>query len=122
MPGYSSGWLWASGAGCAAAMSAVLAKLLSPQLPSLVRALGYGGVVLLNVFMWSFYVRSLKVLSSLQATVVNFASNFLISALAGYLFFSEDLPLQWFLGASLIILGIVLLSQADYSEEHSKVS
>ncbi|KAI5083793.1 hypothetical protein GOP47_0003536, partial [Adiantum capillus-veneris] len=118
----ASGWLWASAAGCAAATSAVLAKLLSPQLLPLLRVLGYGGVVLLNVLMWSCYVRSLKVLSSLQATVVNFASNFLISGLAGYLCFSEHLPPQWFLGAFLIVTGIVLLSEADTSKEKSKTN
>ncbi|KAH7302058.1 hypothetical protein KP509_23G054600 [Ceratopteris richardii] len=117
-----SGWLSATGAGCAAAMSAVLAKLLSSQLPMLVQALGYGGVVLLNVLMWSLYVRSLKTLSSLQATVVNFASNFLISGFAGYLCFSENLSSQWFFGAFLIVTGIVLISEAGDTTEKCKTN
>jgi hypothetical protein len=42
--------------------------------------------------MWGCYVNSLKALSSLQATVTNFAANFLSSGLAGYFLFEEPLP------------------------------
>lgn len=44
--------------------------------------------------MWGCYVNSLKVLSSLQATVTNFATNFLSSGLAGFLLFKEALSAQ----------------------------
>lgn len=117
----SQGWLWAFAAGSSASMSAVLAKVLAPELPSLVRLGGYGGVVLLNIVMWSCYVRSLKVISSLQATVVNFASNFLISGLAGFLCFEETLHFQWFIGAFLIVLGILLISKADKEPKDTTV-
>ncbi|OEL37617.1 hypothetical protein BAE44_0001366 [Dichanthelium oligosanthes] len=42
--------------------------------------------------MWGCYVNSLKALSSLQATVTNFAANFISSGLAGYFLFHEPLP------------------------------
>ena len=48
--------------------------------------------VLFNVTMWGCYVNSLKALSSLQATVTNFAANFISSGLAGYFLFHEPLP------------------------------
>lgn len=51
-------------------------------------------VVICNVIMWGCYVNSLKVLSSLQATVTNFATNFLSSGLAGFLLFKEALSAQ----------------------------
>lgn len=54
----------------------------------------YAIMVLCNVVMWSFYVRSLKALTSLQATVVNFASNFLLSGMAGFLLFNEPAHFQ----------------------------
>ncbi|KAK2632667.1 hypothetical protein EUGRSUZ_L01259 [Eucalyptus grandis] len=47
----------------------------------------YGFVILFNVTMWGCYVNSLKSLSSLQATVTNFSTNFLPSGLAGFFFF-----------------------------------
>ncbi|KAJ0786031.1 putative transmembrane protein [Helianthus annuus] len=48
-------------------------------------------VILFNVMMWGCYVNSLKALSSLQATVTNFATNFLSSGLAGFFLFEEPL-------------------------------
>lgn len=54
----------------------------------------YGLVVLFNVTMWGCYVNSLKALSSLQATVTNFATNFITSGLAGFFFFHESLSFQ----------------------------
>lgn len=54
--------------------------------------LKYGLVIFFNVTMWGCYVNSLKALSSLQATVTNFATNFLSSGLAGYFIFEEPLP------------------------------
>jgi hypothetical protein len=54
----------------------------------------YVGVVACNVAMWTLYVRSLASLSSLQATVLNFAANFLLSGFAGFLIFEEATHFQ----------------------------
>ncbi|KAF6173098.1 hypothetical protein GIB67_004201 [Kingdonia uniflora] len=51
----------------------------------------YGVVIFFNVVMWGCYVNSLKAVSSLQATVTNFATNFLSSGLAGFFLFDEAL-------------------------------
>lgn len=51
----------------------------------------YGFVIFFNVTMWGCYVNSLKALPSLQATVTNFATNFLSSGLAGFFLFGEPL-------------------------------
>ncbi|KAL5999919.1 hypothetical protein ACLOJK_034596 [Asimina triloba] len=59
--------------------------LWSPQLVK------YGLVLFFNVTMWGCYVNSLKALPALQATVTNFATNFLSSGLAGFYLFEEPL-------------------------------
>ncbi|KAK9166850.1 hypothetical protein Scep_002041 [Stephania cephalantha] len=51
----------------------------------------YASVVFFNVIMWLCHFESLKALSSLQATVVKFAANFLSSGLAGFFLFGEVL-------------------------------
>lgn len=106
-------WAWACAAGATAAASAVMAKIASPLERRDYKVACYASVVLCNVIMWSLYVRSLKALTSLQATVVNFASNFLLSGLAGFLLFNEPAHLQWFLGAAFIVLGIWFVSHAS---------
>lgn len=73
----------------------------------------YGLVIFFNVLMWGCYVNSLKALSSLQATVTNFATNFLTSGLAGFFLFEEALSYKWFTGAVLIVVGVLLLSKSS---------
>ncbi|XP_015630729.1 uncharacterized protein [Oryza sativa Japonica Group] len=80
------GYGWALAAGLNAALAAISAKFFAPPL------LKYSMVILFNVTMWGCYVNSLKALSSLQATVTNFAANFISSGLAGYFLFEEPLP------------------------------
>ncbi|XP_019055003.1 PREDICTED: uncharacterized protein LOC104607493 isoform X2 [Nelumbo nucifera] len=84
----TGGYAFAVSAGFNAALAAIAAKLFSAQL------IKYGLVILFNVAMWGCYVNSLKSLSSLQATVTNFATNFLSSGLAGFFLFGEALSFQ----------------------------
>ncbi|KAL0438457.1 UNVERIFIED_CONTAM: hypothetical protein Slati_2328700 [Sesamum latifolium] len=82
--GKKRGYGWAISAGLNAALAAVSAKFFSSQLR-------YALVIFFNVVMWGCYVNSMKSLSSLQATVTNFATNFLSSGLAGFFLFEEAL-------------------------------
>ncbi|PSS31284.1 Xylanolytic transcriptional activator xlnR like [Actinidia chinensis var. chinensis] len=107
MMGNTKGYAWAISAGLNAALAAISAKLFSYQL------IRYGLVIFFNVIMWACYVNSLKALSSLQATVTNFATNFLSSGLAGFFLFEETLSFQWFAGALLIVIGVLVLSKSS---------
>ncbi|XVE69782.1 hypothetical protein DITRI_Ditri10aG0018800 [Diplodiscus trichospermus] len=111
--GRSKGYAWAIAAGLNAAFAAVSAKLL---LSPLVR---YGLVVIFNVVMWGCYVNSLKALSSLQATVTNFATNFLTSGLAGFFLFEELLSSKWFAGALSIVIGVLILSKSSVERKEN---
>ncbi|XP_024381977.1 uncharacterized protein [Physcomitrium patens] len=118
----AGGRVLAAAAGGAAAMAAIFAKVASPEVRWELRLACYICVVACNVMMWTLYVRSLNRLSSLQATVFNFAANFLLSGLAGFLLFGEAAHLQWLLGAALIVAGITVLGRADVSVEAEKSS
>ncbi|XP_045821159.1 uncharacterized protein LOC123914172 [Trifolium pratense] len=107
------GYAWAVSAGFNAALAAIFAKLSFHIL------IKYGFVVLFNVMMWGCYVNSLKALSSLQATVTNFATNFISSGLAGFFLFQESLSFQWFAGALLIIIGVIILSNSSIEKKVS---
>ncbi|EYU38845.1 hypothetical protein ABFS82_03G066800 [Erythranthe guttata] len=104
------GYAWAVSAGLNAALAAISAKFFSSQLK-------YGLVVFFNVVMWGCYVNSMKSLSSLQATVTNFATNFLSSGLSGLFLFEEALPVKWFAGAALIVIGVVVLSKSSIEKK-----
>ncbi|KAF9619622.1 hypothetical protein IFM89_007943 [Coptis chinensis] len=79
------GYAWAISAGANAALAAIAAKFFSSQFVK------YGFIIVFNVMMWGCYVNSLKALSSLQATVTHFATNFLSSGLAGFFLFDETI-------------------------------
>lgn len=59
--------------------------------------------------MWGCYVNSLKALSSLQATVTNFATNFLTSGLAGFFLFEEALSYKVILKVSARMVYVIML-------------
>ncbi|KAF5180547.1 Cell growth defect factor [Thalictrum thalictroides] len=80
------GYAWAISAGFNAAFAAIAAKFFSDS-----QFVKYGFIIFFNVMMWGCYVNSLKALSSLQATVTNFATNFLSSGLAGFFLFNETI-------------------------------
>ncbi|XP_027347895.1 uncharacterized protein LOC113859285 [Abrus precatorius] len=107
------GYGWAVCAGLNAGLAAISAKL------SVHHFVRYGLVLFFNLTMWASYVNSLKALSSLQATVTNFATNFISSGLAGYFFFHESLSFQWFAGALLIIIGVLILSNSSLQNKVS---
>ncbi|KAG7656009.1 unnamed protein product [Arabidopsis thaliana] len=107
------GYIWAIAAGLNAALAAISAKFFS----SLV--IKYGLVVICNVVMWACYVNSLRALSSLQATVTNFAANFLSSGLAGLFLFQESLSFRWFAGALSITIGVLILSKSSVDKKVS---
>ncbi|KAK6939378.1 hypothetical protein RJ641_028909 [Dillenia turbinata] len=109
----SRGYIWAVAAGFNAALAAISAKFFSSLFVK------YGMVIMFNVTMWGCYVNSLKALSSLQATVTNFATNFLSSGLAGFFLFGEVLSPQWIVGALMIITGVFILSKSSM-EKRSK--
>ncbi|ORX63269.1 hypothetical protein BCR32DRAFT_298486 [Anaeromyces robustus] len=77
---------------------------------------------LCNALMWAFFTKALNVSSSsIQVTVINTATNFCLTAILGYLIFNEPLSLQWWFGASLIVVGTVLLNtEIQKIEEQNK--
>ncbi|CAK9312721.1 unnamed protein product [Citrullus colocynthis] len=110
----NKGYVWAISAGFNAAFAAIAAKLFSYTL------IRYGLVIAFNLAMWGCYVNSLKALSSLQATGTNFSANFLCSGLAGFFLFEEALSFQWFVGALLIVIGVLILNKSSIERKESK--
>jgi len=131
------GFVYAVLAGSTAAMASVFGKLAmdSSHLSGLVRILFPSGessdsivrilqgccigmIILCNMGMWSLFVRALDRLpSSLIATAVNTAVNFFLSAFLGSILFGEGLPVLWWAGASIILLGLLLLNHSKPAED-----
>jgi drug/metabolite transporter (DMT)-like permease len=59
--------------------------------------------------MVSNFLKALERHSSLMVTVVGSAINFVCTGLMGYLVLEERLGVRWIAGASLIVMGILLI-------------
>ena len=58
------------------------------------------------------YVRSMQEEGSVVATVINVGSSFVCTGLLGFSLFGEALHPLWFLGASIIAIGVFLVAKA----------
>ncbi|KAF3605198.1 hypothetical protein DY000_02047657 [Brassica cretica] len=67
--------------------------------------------------MWGCYVNSLRALSSLHATITNFAANFLSSGFAGLLLFHESLSIPLVFRALSITIAVVILSNSSVDKK-----
>ncbi|XP_059472466.1 uncharacterized protein LOC132194893 [Neocloeon triangulifer] len=67
-----------------------------------------------NASVWSFYVRALQHSnSSLPATVISTATNYIVSALLGVFLFGEKTGLLWWTGTSLVIFGLAIIAKKE---------
>lgn len=80
------------------------------QLAWLMRLVCLGLVFASNALMWALFTKALaSSSSSVYATVINSAANFLCTALLGILLFQEPVTWQWGSGALLIVAGVLLM-------------
>lgn len=75
----------------------------------LIRVVFFVSMIAANGLMVSNFLKALERHSSLMVTVVGSAINFVCTGLMGYLVLEERLGVRWIAGASLIVMGILLI-------------
>ena len=79
--------------------------------------------LVLNSAMITVYTKSLSLAQvAAEASLLNTASNMLVTASLSYFIFSELLSLQWVLGAGLVLIGMTKLLFEDDDRPHEKDS
>ncbi|KAI7284807.1 hypothetical protein KC345_g2097 [Hortaea werneckii] len=137
-----SGWLfYAVASGGCAALNGVFAKLTTTQLtttwathvsrvfgleePShitnvLVRGLCFLLNLAFNAVMWGLFTRALTLATStVRVSVINTSANFMVTAILGAMIFKESLPGTWWLGASFLVAGSVIIGRRDEAQKES---
>jgi uncharacterized membrane protein len=111
-------------AGLSACLASVFGKITFSQ-PTFTSILTVFYIILFifsNVFMWRCYSKALSLSStSIQPTIVTKTTNFLLSALVGFIFFFEPINFTWILGFILILIGVYLIS-TKHDDTHTQVS
>ncbi|KAK3677996.1 hypothetical protein LTR78_002091 [Recurvomyces mirabilis] len=140
MTSTNSQWLfYAMASGGCAALNGVFAKLTTTQLtttwatgishlfgfnePSrivefLVRGFFFLMNLAFNAVMWGLFTRALTLATStVRVSVINTSANFMITAVLGALIFRESLPGLWWLGASFLVAGSVIIGRREEGKD-----
>ncbi|RKF73913.1 hypothetical protein GcM1_242133 [Golovinomyces cichoracearum] len=73
--------------------------------------------LILNGIMWTLFTRALaRGTSTTRVSILNTTSNFMVTAVLGWVIFSETLPGLWFVGAAFLIVGNVIIGRGDDRE------
>jgi len=74
--------------------------------------------LLFNAIMWTLFTKALaRGTSTTRVSILNTSANFMLTAILGFLIFSESLPPLWFLGAALLVAGNVIIGRRDEGED-----
>lgn len=74
----------------------------------------FGLNVLSNIIMWALFTRALTAASSAtQVTITNTSANFLVTALLGMMVFSERVAPLWWLGATIMAAGCIIVGMRE---------
>lgn len=73
--------------------------------------------------MWGLFTRALTLASStVRVSIINTSANFIVTAVLSFIIFSESLPGLWWLGASLLVAGSVIIGMREETEKKSAVA
>lgn len=83
----------------------------------------FGMNLLFNAIMWGLFTRALTLASStVRVSVINTSANFMITAILSALIFSESLPGLWWLGATMLVAGSVIIGMREESEKKEAIT
>ncbi|KAK0620269.1 hypothetical protein B0T14DRAFT_399679, partial [Immersiella caudata] len=78
------------------------------------RAIFFGLNLVFNGVMWALFTKALtRGNSTTQVSIINTSSNFVLTAMLGFVIFSEALPPLWWLGAAMLVAGNVITGRKD---------
>ncbi|EMC91970.1 hypothetical protein BAUCODRAFT_79125 [Baudoinia panamericana UAMH 10762] len=132
--------LYAIASGGCAALNGVFAKLTTTELTSqwaesvsqafglsaglsriaefVIRAFFFSMNLAFNAVMWGLFTRALTLATStVRVSVINTSANFMLTAVLGLAIFRESLPALWWLGASLLVAGSVIIGRREEGKE-----
>jgi len=112
-------------AGLSACLASVFGKLTFSQstFASILTIIYIILFIFSNVFMWRCYSKALSLsTTSIQPTIVTKTTNFLLSALIGFIFFFEPINFIWIIGFILILIGVYLISTKNDNNKHTQIS
>jgi drug/metabolite transporter (DMT)-like permease len=69
--------------------------------------------IICNSVMIKYFLKSMDLLGSSKANIYNFTVNFFLTTLFDKIFFNSAYSKQYYLGITLMIIGIIIISKID---------
>ena len=71
-----------------------------------------------NALMWAVFTAALtRASSTTRVSLVNTSANFMLTAMAGWAIFGENLNGLWWVGAAVLVVGNVVIGRRDEESE-----
>lgn len=70
--------------------------------------------LIFNGIMWTLFTKALTAgTSTTQVSIINTSANFMVTAVLSFFIFTESLPPLWWLGATLLVAGNVIIGRRE---------
>lgn len=76
----------------------------------IVRLVSFAAMFACNAMVIGYFLKAMEQNNTVVVTVVSSATNFLTSGILGYAIFGEALSRNWYIGSSLIMIGMCFVS------------
>ena len=64
--------------------------------------------------MWALFTTALtRATSTTRVSIINTSSNFMVTAVLGFIIFKEKLPALWWAGAAMLVVGTVVIGKRE---------
>ncbi|KAL9611078.1 MAG: hypothetical protein Q9167_004250 [Letrouitia subvulpina] len=140
---FKTPWLaLAASSGACAAINGVFAKLTTTELTSswsssislflhlsatnkfvefAIRGIFFLLNLAFNALMWALFTAALtRASSTTRVSIINTSSNFMLTAVLGWMVFRERLPPLWWVGGAGLVVGTVIIGRREEGEGGSK--
>lgn len=86
------------------------------------RGICFVGTILLNIGMIGSFLEGMEQSGSVAGTAITTGSNFVISAIYGFIFWNEIFSFTWLIGFCMVIIGTILLSTVQAADSSASTT
>jgi hypothetical protein len=80
------------------------------------------GMIVCNIYMIGTFLKGMDESGTIAGTALSTSSNFMVSAAYGYYIWEERYTIHWWMGFTMVCVGMTILTQCDNIKKHSITS
>ena len=80
------------------------------------------GMIVCNIYMIGTFLKGMDESGTIAGTALSTSSNFMVSAAYGYYIWEERYTIHWWMGFTMVCVGMTILTQCENIKKHSITS